>query len=48
MAKTEIDDSFIMDGFRLIEKFYDHPEKLTRAERKRLKELGIIRDENAD
>lgn len=42
------DDSFVMDRFTLIEKFYDHPEKLTRAERKRLKELGIPFDENPD
>ena len=40
----KIDDSFVMDGFRLIEKFYGAPENLTRKERKRLKELGYSMD----
>lgn len=46
--KNKIDDSWEIETFRLIEKFFNSPEKLTRAERKRLKELGIIRDENED
>lgn len=48
MTKIKTDDSWVFETFRIIEKFYDHPEKLTRKERKRLKELGIIRDENVD
>lgn len=43
-----LDDSYEFETFRIIEKFYDHPEKLTRKERKRLKELGMLRDENDD
>jgi hypothetical protein len=41
MTKIKTDDSRTMEGFRIIEKYYDTPEKLTRAEHKRLKELGI-------
>jgi hypothetical protein len=43
--KNKIDDSWELDTFRLIEKFYNTPENLTPKERKRLKELGILKDE---
>lgn len=39
--KVKTDDSREFETFRIIEKSYDYPEKLTRREKKRLKELGI-------
>lgn len=46
MAMKE--DSEMFKIFRILDKYKEYPEILTRAERKRLKELGIVRDENAD
>lgn len=48
MMKNKTDDSWEFEIFRLIEKSNKYPENLTRKETKRLKEFGIIRDENAD
>ena len=38
---TAIDDSAMLETFRILDKYEKHPEKLTRHEKKRLKELGI-------
>ena len=48
MTKIKIDDSWEFNIFRLIEKFYTAPEKLTRKEYIWLKRLGYARDEKAN
>jgi hypothetical protein len=42
MTTKKTDDSWEFEGFRVIEKSFDHPEDLTPSEKKRLKELGLI------
>lgn len=46
MKQLKLDDSVEFETFRIIEKYYDDPKRLTREERKRLKELGLSVDEN--
>ena len=41
MTEMETDDSWEFEGFRVIAKLYDEPEKLTPIEKKRLRELGL-------
>lgn len=41
MKKITIDNTSYYENFRIYDKFMKHPEKLTRREKKRLKELGI-------
>jgi len=37
----KLDDSWEFETFRIIAKYYEHPQDLILIEKKRLKELGI-------
>lgn len=38
---NKIDDSWVFETFRILDKYEKHPEDLTEKEKKRLKELGM-------
>ena len=41
MIKIKTDDSQEFETFRIIAKYYEHPEDIIPTEKKRLKELGL-------